>query len=129
MNGTAPSSQTMALDLSHGPSWFSDPTLTGSFLSGNSFTLVKPCLATLTPAQTITLAVTAPDGGNAQQVGQASSPGGLCLSTEETTITVATPLQLANQRLKLTISSSSSQTVNLRLGSDTYLRATRFSGS
>lgn len=130
MNQDPAPSQTVALNLASAPNWFSDPTLTGTFLPGATFKLVIPCTTGLTVATTFRLAATNPDGGDEQPLGETTQVLGLCLSGNKTvTIPVNTPVALNNQRLKLTISSGVSLIVNLRTGRSTYLQATNYVGT
>lgn len=119
----------LEVDLLTNPSWFSDPSIDGTFLAGSKFTLVTPCTLGVGLLTTVRLASTDADGGGAQTLGQASIPMGLCLGERRVTIPVATPLSLGGRRLRLRISSVLGVELDLPLGEGTYLEATNFVGT
>ncbi|MPZ21545.1 MAG: hypothetical protein GEV06_27190 [Luteitalea sp.] len=125
MNEAQPEPQVLIVNLLGAPSWFSEPTLTGTFLDAAAFELTIPCSLTLTLSKPVRLTVTNADGSDERLLGEAKRGAGLCMDQETITIPVSTPLQLANQRLKLTISSLSVG-VNLNTGKSPFLRATEF---
>ena len=129
MNQTPAPSQTLGLKLLNSPSWFSQPTLTGTFQSGAAFKVVMPGTLSLSLALTFRLAATNPDGSAEQVLGQTTQTLGLGLGPRTISIPVATPVSLAKQRLKLTISSSSSLNLNLQVGDSTFMEAAGFIGS
>lgn len=127
MNQTPGPNQTVALNLLSSPSWFSVPPLTGTFQSGAAFKLVVTKTAGLSLGTTYRLSATNPDGSGEQLLGQTSQLLGL--GTQTVTIPVAVPVTLTNQRLKLTISSALGLSVNVRMGSSSFLEATNFIGT
>ncbi len=121
-------SQTLTVNLSQSPRWFSNPTLTGTVLAGGTFKVVRPCSLGVSLAATYRLAKTNPDGSAEQVLGQVHRPIGLCLGSEVIAIPVSTPAAFANQRLKLTISSAVSVNLDLRLGPGAFAEVTNFVG-
>jgi len=107
--------------------WFSDPTVSGSFQSGATFRVTLPCVWGLGVPKTVLLAVTSSAGGQEQVLGQGVQ--GLRLCRDQTIdIAVATPVTLTNRRLKLTISSTSHLPMLIPLGRRTFLRGSAFVG-
>jgi hypothetical protein len=129
MNQTAPERQFLPVNFSNGPAWFSDPAVRGTLLPGGSVRLQLACTAALSLPKTVELAATAPDGGDPQVLGQVSRGLSVCLGTETLIIPVARPVTLANQRLRLTISSPLNVPVLLRLGNRTFVQADAFIGA
>jgi hypothetical protein len=129
MSPEPPSPQPLTLNLLGGPSWYSDSPLNGIFLEGGTFELVMPCTLGISVGKTVRLSATNADGGDEYVLGETSRGLSLCLGQETIVVPVTTPVTLIDQRLKLTISSTASVGVNLRLGSNTFLRGTRFIGA
>ncbi|GAB3409454.1 FG-GAP repeat protein [Flindersiella endophytica] len=126
MNANQPPSQVLGLNLLNAPRWYGDPPARGTFGAGSTFTFRMPCLLGLSLATTYQVAATAPDGGNAQVIGQVTRPVELCIGARTVTIPVSTPRRIDGQRLRLQISTAASLNLNLNLGSGTYLQATNF---
>jgi uncharacterized delta-60 repeat protein len=127
MNQTAPSTQFLAINLGNGPSWFSEPAVNGSFLSGATFQLVAPCTLGVSLPKTVSLSSTALDGSDEQALGTVSHGLTFC-SSQTITIPVTTPVTLSARRLKLTLSSPFALPIVLRLGNNTFLRGTNLVG-
>jgi hypothetical protein len=128
-NRTPAPAQTLSLNLLNAPSWFSDPTLTGTFRRASQLTLTMPCTLGVGLGITFTLAATDPAGVNPQLLGQRTQLLTLCAGRRTVEIPVPTPVTLTNQRPKLTISSVLSVNLNLQLGTSTFLEATDFVGT
>lgn len=126
MNANQPPSQVLGLNLLNAPRWYGDPPTRGTFGTGSTFTFRMPCLLGLSLATTYQVATTAPDGGNAQVIGQVTRPVELCIGTRTVTIPVSTPRRVDGERLRLQISTAASLNLNLNIGSGTYLQATNF---
>ena len=129
MNQTPAPSQTLRLNLSSCPTWFSEPALTGTFQPGATFRLTMPRTLGLNVAMTFRLAVTNPDGSNGQLLGQTTQLLGLGLGARTINIPVTTPVTLNNRRLCLTMSSAANLYLNLQTGSSTFLELTTFTGT
>lgn len=129
MNQTAPERQFLAVNFSNEPAWFSDPAVRGTLLPGGSVRLQIACTTALSLPKTVELAATAPDGSHPQVLGQVSHGLRVCLGTETITIPVVRPVTLANQRLRLTISSPLNVPALLRLGNRTFVQADAFIGA
>jgi len=127
MNETAPPAQIL-IHVGRDPSWFSAPTLNGTFLAGSSVQVVLPCSFGLSLPKTVRLATTNPHGKDEQLLGQVTEGLRFC-QTQTLTVPVATPATLSDRRLKLTIKSSGAIDLPLRLGSQTFLRVTNFAGT
>lgn len=128
MNLTAPSTQFLLLAPGSTPSWFSDPAVNGTFLSGATFQVVLPCTLGIALPKTVRLASTDLGGGNEQILGQAIEPFRLC-SSQTIAVPVTTPATFANRRLKLSIASNVVVHLPLQLGSHTFVRGTTFVGA
>jgi uncharacterized delta-60 repeat protein len=129
MNQTAPAPQFLLVNFARTPAWFSEPVVHGTLLPGGSVRLQVACTAGLGLPKTVQLAATAPDGSHPQVLGEASQGLGLCLGTQTIAIPVTRPVTLANQRLRLTISSSVHVPIFMRLGDRTFLQADAFIGA
>jgi hypothetical protein len=131
MNQTAPSPQFVLINFGGAPSWFSEPAVNGTFLTGASFQLVLPCALGVSLPKTVTLASTNLAGADAHALGQATQGLTLCFGQQTVTlaIPVATPATLANRRLKLTIASPVNAAVPLLLGQHTFVQATNLVGA
>ena len=129
MNQTAPASQFLLVNFGQTPAWFSEPVVQGTLLPGGSVRLEVACTAGLGLPKTVQLAATAPDGSHPQVLGEVSQGLGLCFDTQTITIPVTRPVTLANQRLRLAISSSVHVPIFMRLGDRTFLQADAFIGA
>jgi uncharacterized delta-60 repeat protein len=127
MNATAPSTQVLVA-ASNSPSWFSDPVVDGTFLTGSTFQVTLPCLLGVGLPKTVRLASTDSGGGNEQLLGQAAVGVQLCQS-QTIAVPVTTPATVLQRRLKLTIVSPFAVSPPLILGSQTFVRATNFVGA
>jgi uncharacterized delta-60 repeat protein len=124
MNQTPAPSQTLTLNLSSSPTWFSEPPLTGALQPGATFELTMLRTLRLNGAMTFRLAVTSLDGGNEQLLGQVKRSLGPGLEARTINFTVNTPVTLTNRRLKLTLSSAANLRLDLETGSSTFLEMT-----
>ena len=113
--------------LSNNESWYSDPAVTGTFQSGATFIVRVPGAGGLSIATTYRLSATNPDGSGEDVLGQATQVLGS--GPQTITIPVKTPLTLAGERLKLTISSVGLGNMSMALGRDSYVEATNFIGT
>lgn len=113
--------------LANPDSWFSEPPLTGTFETGATFIVRIPGASGLNLAMTYRLAATNPDGSGEQMLGQVTQVLGT--GTQTITIPVKTPLTLAGERLKLTISAVGLTNMTLDLGGSSYVEATNFVGT
>ncbi len=131
MNQTEATPNLVWLAANGDPSWFSDPTITGTFLAGATFRLELPCTSGLMLPHTVTLAATDPTGTKTLALGQASAGLTICLGQDSVSMTVpiTTPVMLASQRLKLTITWTSNVNVPLTFGKQAYLQATNLAGA
>jgi len=120
--------QAIALNLRNAPTWFSDPALNGVARAGATYRLVRPCTLGLNVAATYRLSKTNLAGGNEQVIGQTQRLVGLCLGQEVISIPVTAPVAFANERLRLTISSTIGVNLDLQLGEGTFLDVTNFTG-
>ncbi|MPY88535.1 MAG: hypothetical protein GEU99_11480 [Luteitalea sp.] len=127
MDESPPPPQPLIVNLLGTPSWLTEPTLTGTFLEDATFEFTIPCALALTLTKTVRLAATNAEGGDEQVLGETTRPARLCVEQETLTIPVTAPVELTNQRLKLTISSLSVG-VNLNTGHHAVVRATSFVG-
>jgi uncharacterized delta-60 repeat protein len=130
MNGAPPSSQTLSIDGGDKWSWFSDPTVTGTFLSGASVRLVVPCANGVSQPMIVVLASTNLAGSDVQPLGETMQGLAICNGEDVRSITipVTTPTLLVNRRVRLTIGAPD-QTVIVPLGERTFLEATNFVGT
>jgi hypothetical protein len=130
MNLDPAPSETLSLNFANEPSWFSDPSLSGTFLPVSTFKLVMPCTLGINAATTYRLATTEPDGSSPQLLGETVQPLDLCLFGQKTVnFPVSTPVVITNRRLKLTIKGPAGINFNLHTGNGTFLQATSFVGT
>jgi YVTN family beta-propeller protein len=128
MNQTPPPTQNLALNLLSSPSWYTDQPYTGTFEPEAVFEVHMPCTLGLGVLVTYTLAATDLTGGSVHTLGQTTQLLSLCTGEQIVTIPVATPFDLNNQLLKLTISSTLIANLNLQLGQNTFLLSTDYVG-
>jgi uncharacterized delta-60 repeat protein len=127
MNATAPSTQVL-LTASNSPSWYSDPVLDGTFQTGAAFEVTLPCVLGVGLPKTVRLASTDSGGGSEQVLGEAAVGIQFCQS-QTIAVPVTTPATVPQGRLKLTILSPFAISPPLILGSQTFVRATNFTGT
>lgn len=125
---TAPAEEYARIDYSSTPAWFSDPVLHGTFLETSTFELVLPCTAFMSLPKTVRLSVTDAAGSDERPLGEVSVGFRFC-ERRTIAVPVTTPTTLMGERLKLTIWTPLSHELPLRLGDDTFLRATDFVGT
>ncbi len=123
-----PAPQLLSVNLLNAPAWLGEPLLNGLFEPESTFQVVVPCTLGLGVSVRYALSATDAAGGHAQPLGQTTLPLSLCIGTQVVSIPVVAPIGLANQRLKLTISSAVGLTLSLQLGSGAALHATNFAG-
>lgn len=128
MTPTAPAPAYARIDYSDAPAWFSDPAIHGTFLPTSTFELVLPCTAFISLPKRVRLSITDAAGGDERPLGDVSVGFRFCES-RTIAVPVTTPATLAGERLKLTIQTPLPHALPLRLGSDTFLRATDFVGT
>jgi hypothetical protein len=118
--------QPISLDLLSQQSWFSFPSLTGTFGAGAEFTVTFPCSLGLSAFTTITLSATDIQGGHTRQLGQAILLLEGCAPVK---IPINGPLKLNDEELQLTISSGVGLQTSLSPGQHITLEATNFTGT
>lgn len=128
MNATPAAAQAIRLNLANAPAWFSDPALTGTVLAGGTFRVIRPCTLGLGLGVTYRLAATDAAGGSVRVLGQTQRLLAPCIGQEVISIPIATPVSFANERLRLTISSSVQLNLDLQLGEGTRFEVSRFAG-
>jgi uncharacterized delta-60 repeat protein len=127
MNQTV-STQQILLPPVPSPVWFSDPTVTGTFLTGATFQVRLPCPLGVAFTKTVRIASTDAAGGAEQVHGEFTAPVEIC-EWQTVTVPVTTPTTLRQRRLKLTIASPYPQSPPIILGDQTFLHATNFVGT
>jgi uncharacterized delta-60 repeat protein len=127
MNQTAPATQVL-VTASSSRQWLSEPFVNGTFLSGSTFEVTLPCRLGVAAPRTVSLASTDASGGAEQPLGQAVTAAEFC-HTQTISVPVTVPVTFTQRRLKLTIASSLPIAQPLRLGSQTFVRATNFVGA
>jgi uncharacterized delta-60 repeat protein len=127
MNQTEPAPQ-IVFTASSSRQWISDPVVNGTFLNGSTFEVTLPCRLGAALERTVILASTDASGGAEQPLGQTVAQAHFCQS-QTISIPVTAPVTLTQRRLKLTMSSPVPIAPPLRLGSQTFLRATNFVGA
>jgi YVTN family beta-propeller protein len=128
MNATPPPTQNLALNLLNSPTWYTDQPYTGTFEPEAVFEVHMPCTLGLGVLVTYTLAATDLTGASVHTLGQTTQLLSLCTGEQIVTIPVATPFDLNNQLLKLTISTTVGANLNMQLGQNTFLLSTDYVG-
>jgi uncharacterized delta-60 repeat protein len=127
MNDTAPPTTVLV----KGPasvSWYSEAVLNGTFVTGATFEVNVPCLFGVGFPKTVRVSTTDSAGGDEQVLGEASAGYEFC-QTQTIAVPAGTPADLPLRRLKLTIGSPFPGGQPVILGSQTFLRATNFTGT
>jgi uncharacterized delta-60 repeat protein len=127
MNNTAPPMQVLVKGPSS-VSWYSEPVLNGSFVSGATFEVTLPCLLGVGFPKTLRVSTTDSGGGDEQLLGEQAVGFQVC-HTQTIAVPVATPAAMPQRRLKLTLASPFAGGQPVILGSQTFLRATNFTGT
>ncbi|WP_250465037.1 hypothetical protein [Microbulbifer litoralis] len=118
----------LALNLATAPSWYSEPSLDGSFVSGD-FILQFPCSLGIGLATTYDLQRTALDGSNPETIGSKTQPLQVCTGTQTISIPVGNAEEFDEERLRLRISTLLGLSINLDLGENVWLDTTEFTES
>jgi uncharacterized delta-60 repeat protein len=127
MNSTAPPTQVLVKGPSS-VSWYSEPVLNGGFVSGATFEVTLPCLFGVGFPKTLRVSTTDSGGGDEQLLGEQAVGFQVC-HTQTIAVPVTTPAAMPQRRLKLTLASPFAGGQPVILGSQTFLRATNFTGT
>ncbi|QRR07616.1 YncE family protein [Burkholderia sp. MS455] len=130
MNQTPGSPSLLGIGLLSSVTWFSDPTLTGTFESGSAFQLTLPCTVGVGVLTSVSLDSTDMNGGSLRHLGTVTQVLSACLLGSYTaSIPVSVPVNFTNERLKLTVSNLLGLKLNLQLGTGAYVQGTDFTGT
>lgn len=129
MNQTPGNPTALWIGIQDSKSWFSDPTLTGTFDGDATFTLHLPCTKGFAIGTTFTLDVTDANGNLVQSLGSTYQAVTECRGPFTVAIPVPAPVNLTNERLKLIVINRLGVIMNQWTDVGAYLEATKFTGT
>lgn len=129
MNQTPGNPSPLWIGVQDSKSWFSDPTLTGTFASSATYTLHLPCTQGFAIGTTFTLDVTDANGNLVQSLGSTYQAVTQCHAPFTVSIPVSGSINVTNQRLKLTITNLLGVVMTQKTDVGAYLESTKFTGT